>query len=157
MNLTFLIPGKVRESFLSLGYQEYLKRIQGYGKARLVFLPEERISSPTKSLIEKALDKEAERALSLIKEKDILVLLDVHADTIDSAAFAKKLGDLSSKRANVFFYVGSSYGLSDKMRKRADFSFSLSPMTFTHYLAMLLLLEQVYRAMKILAGETYDK
>ncbi len=157
MNLTFLIPGKARESFLTLGYQEYLKRIQGFGKARLVFLPEERIPTPSKSLVERALEKEAERALSMIKEKDLLVLLDIHAALIDSAGLARKLGDLSSRRANVFFYVGSSYGLSDTLRKRADFSFSLSKLTFTHYLAMLLLLEQVYRSLKILSGEEYDK
>lgn len=157
MNLTFLVPGKAREPFLSLGYQEYLKRINGYGKARIVFLPEERISSPQPAFIEKALDKEADRVLAQVHEKDLLVLLDIHAPMVDSRQLASRLGGLSARRSNLFFYVGSSYGMSDRLRKRADFAFSLSPLTFTHYLAFLLLLEQVYRSLKILTGEEYDK
>lgn len=156
MNFTFLIPGKAREEFLQKGYAEYLKRIQGYGKARIVYLPEERIAKESPALIQRALHKEAQRALALVKE-DALVLLDVHAKLLDSQKLAASLERLFARKGNIFFYVGSSYGLDDALRQRADLSFSLSPLTFTHYLAMLLLLEQVYRSLKILAGENYDK
>lgn len=157
MNLTFLVPGKAREDFLVSGYREYLKRLSGYAKTDLVFLPEEKTGRGNAAEIAKALDKEADRVLSRLREKDLLVLLDIHAPEIDSQGLADSLSSLSAKRSNIVFCLGSSHGLSDRLRKRADFSFSLSKMTFTHYLALLLLLEQVYRAMKMLAGETYDK
>lgn len=157
MNLTFLIPGKCREKYLQAGYDEYVKRLSGYAKTTVTFLPEERRYDNDRSSVQKALEKEADRVLSLLKEKDRVVLLDVHARPVDSKALAVRLKALQDQSASLVFVLGSSNGLSDRLRKRADFAFALSPMTFTHYLALLLLLEQVYRAMKINAGEKYDK
>jgi len=158
MTIRFMLPGKCRESFLVSGYNEYLKRISKFAKVSLVNLTEEPLNSkPSPIEIQKALDKEALRALNQVKNSDVLILLDVHASLPTSEELASEIKKLSERSGNLIFLLGSSYGLSDLLRKRADYSFSLSKMTFTHYLAMLLTLEQVYRSLKINSGETYNK
>lgn len=157
MNIRFLIPGRCREKFISDGVEEYLKRLSKYAKVSLTYLSEESISSPQTSLIQKALQAEAKRALKLIKDDDVLFLCDIHGKRFDSSSFSQIFKEKSSNRGNFVFLFGSSYGLDDSLRKRADVSFTLSDFTFTHYMALLLVVEQVYRSMKILNGETYDK
>lgn len=157
MNIRFLIPGRCREKFISDGVEEYLKRLSKYAKVSLAYLSEESISSPQTSLIQKALQAEAKRALKLIKDDDVLFLCDIHGKRFDSSSFSQIIKEKSSNRGNFVFLFGSSYGLDDSLRKRADVSFTLSDFTFTHYMALLLVVEQVYRSMKILNGETYDK
>ncbi|MFA6829576.1 MAG: 23S rRNA (pseudouridine(1915)-N(3))-methyltransferase RlmH [Bacilli bacterium] len=158
MTLKFLLPGKAREKFIKDGYQEYLKRLSRFAKLSLINLNEEPLSSsPNEKEISLALKKEAVRAMNQIKEDDILFLVDIHGPLLSSQELAEKISQASRKNGNLVFLLGSSYGLDDSLRKRANYSFSLSNMTFTHYMAMLLTLEQVYRAMKINSGEAYDK
>ncbi len=158
MNIRFLIPGKCREKYIQQGVDEYLKRIGKYAKVSLIYLPEENLpSEPNAAQIAKALDTEAKRALKMIKDDEILFLVDIHAKKMDTSAFAASIREKSEKNGNFVFLFGSSYGLDDSLRKRADISFSLSDFTFTHYMALMLTVEQVYRAMKINRGETYDK
>lgn len=157
MTIRFLIFGKAREEYLKSGYSEYLKRLSKYGKVSIEYLTEENIKTVNDSNIQKALDIEANRALNQIKDSDYLCLCDIHAKAYDTATFALKLKDITDKNGNLVFLFGSSYGLSDILRKRANFSFSLSNMTFTHYMALLITMEQVYRGMKINHNEVYDK
>ena len=158
MTFKFLIPGKLKDRYLQEGCQEYLKRLSKYGKMTLSFLPEEPVSpSMTKSQREKALQIEAKRALSQISEDDILFLVDIHGKELTTEEFASLMKEKMAKNGNFVFLFGSSFGLDDSLRKRANVSFSLSKLTFTHYMALYLTLEQCYRAMKILKGESYDK
>ena len=158
MNIRFLIPGKCRETYIKDGIDEYIKRISRFGKVSLTYLTEESLpSNPSQAQIDKALDIEADRALKQIKEDEILFLVDIHGKRLDSASFASLFQQYQEKNGNFVFLFGSSFGLSDKLRKRANVSFTLSDFTFTHYMACLLTTEQVYRALKILHGETYDK
>lgn len=157
MNIRFIIFGKAREDFLKFGYQEYVKRLSKYAKVTIDSLPEENIKEMNENYINRALDIEAKKALNQIKENDFLCLCDIHAKKYDSIAFASKMKEITNKNGNIVFLFGSSYGLSNILRKRANFSFSLSDMTFTHYMALLITLEQVYRSMKINNNEIYDK
>lgn len=158
MNLRFFLFGKAREKFYLLGYDEYLKRLSRFAKTSIVTFEEETLpSKPSEKEIKAALDKEADRVLRQIKEDEILFLVDIHAPLFSSARLAQEIQRMSERNGNFVLVIGSSYGLSDKLRKRADVSFSLSEMTFTHYMALLLTMEQVYRAMKINSGEAYDK
>ena len=158
MNYRFLLPGKMKEDFLIEGSQEYLKRISKYGKVSVVPLKEESLpQNPSDGEIQKALKKEAERNLKLIKSEEKVVLFDVHGKELDSKQFASSLKELSMRSGSIVFLFGSSYGMEDSERKRADLSLSLSKLTFTHYMAFFLATEQVYRAIKINNGETYDK
>jgi len=158
MTFRFLYFGKPREDYLILGIREYEKRLSKYGKVVLESLPEERLSGrPSEGEIAAALEKEARRASLRLKEGEALLVADVHAPLLSSSSFQDRIDSLTARRGMLVFLFGSSYGLSDSLRKRADFLFSLSPLTFTHYQALLLTLEQVYRTEKSLHGETYDK
>lgn len=158
MNIRFLIPGKIRDKNLMAEVDEYVKRLSKYAKVNLAFLSEELLSDhPSEAEIKKALCREAERALKQIKEDEYLILIDVHGKIVDSKEYASLLDQATSRNGNLTFLFGSSYGLEDSLRKRADLSISLSPLTFTHYIALFLVLEQTYRAFKINRGEKYDK
>lgn len=158
MNIRFLIPGKCREKFVKDGYDEYLKRLSKFAKVSLVYLSEESLpDSPTKTQIDKALKTEASKIIKQIKDDECLFLVDIHSKNIASEELARQIEAKTKTNGNLVFLVGSSYGLDDLLRKRANFSFSLGNMTYTHYMAMLLVIEQVYRSMKIIRGEAYDK
>ena len=158
MNIRFLIPGKCREKYITDGQNEYLKRLSKYGKISLVSLEEESLpSSPSDAQIKKALSIEADRALKQIKDDECLFLVDIHAKNPSTKTLADKIKEKMKTNGKLVFLVGSSYGLDDKLRKRANYSFSLGEMTYTHYMAMMLVIEQVYRSMKIIRGEAYDK
>ncbi len=159
MKLQFFLIGKAKEPFLKEGYQEYLKRLSGYAKTTLVFIPEESLSeNPSSEEINKALDIEADKALNQIKDNDLLILLDLHGKEYTSEEFASLLkGEIDHGASSLVFLVGSSCGISDLLRKRAAYKVSFGKMTTTHPLALLLALEQVYRAFKINAGEKYHK
>ncbi len=152
INCRFLIPGRKKDDYLQEGYGEYLKRLSSFGKFTIEYLPEEKGSS-----VEDALEKEGKNALRRIKDDEIVFLLDVRAKEMSSEEFASKLEDYMVRNSRFVFVLGSSNGLSDSLRKRADCSFSLSQMTFTHYSALLMVLEQVYRAMMTNSGQTYAK
>lgn len=157
MNIRFLIPGKCREKYIKDGYDEYLKRLSRFAKVSLEYLPEEIMSNNSESEISKALKKEAANALKRIKDDEVLFIVDIHGKSYDSKEFASLIDDQSKKNGNLVFLLGSSYGLDDSIRKRANVSFSLSKLSFTHYMALFLTMEQVYRSMKINRGENYDK
>lgn len=158
MNFRFLVPGKAREAFLLSGYQEYLKRLSKYAKCEIISLPEEPLGKKASAKeISAALKKEADRRRKQIKESDYVFLIDIHGKEYSSREFASLLSQATSRNGNIDFVFGSSRGLDDSLRKRADSSLSLSNLTFTHYRALLLVLEQVYRARKINSGESYDK
>lgn len=158
MNIRFLIPGKCREKYINDGIEEYLKRLSKYAKISLIYLTEESLTDkPNQKQIENALKCEAARALKNIKDDEVVFLVDIHAKKYDTKQFANILKEKTSTNGNVVFLFGSSYGLDDSLRKRANVSFSLSDLTFTHYMALLLVTEQVYRAVKINNGESYDK
>lgn len=157
MTIRFLIFGKAREDYLKSGFQEYTKRLSKYAKVSLVSLNEEPIRNPTPGNIQKALDVEADRVLNQIRNDDFVFLSDIHGKRFDSDSFASKIEEASGHNGNLVFVFGSSYGLGDRLRQRADVSFTLSDLTFTHYLALLITMEQVYRSMKIIHHEIYDK
>ena len=121
MNIRFLIPGKCREKYIIDGQNEYLKRLSKYGKISLVSLEEESLpSSPSDAQIKKALSIEADRALKQIKDDECLFLVDIHAKNPSTKTLADKIEEKMKTNGNLVFLVGSSYGLDDKLRKRAN-------------------------------------
>lgn len=159
IKLRLILIGKVREPYLKSGYEEYLKRLSKYAKTEIEYVDEARLpSSPSQGQISKALDEEAERVLQRLKNNDVLYLADLHGKEMTSEEFASYLQKETDNGVSSFvFVIGSSYGLSDKLREKAKGKFCLSKLTFTHPLTLLLLLEQIYRAFKINSGETYQK
>ena len=158
MKIRFIIPGKDKKGFLSLGYKDYLTKISKYSKVSIEYVYEKSyLSIPSEKEIEDGLIKEGENILKLITDKEFVFLIDIHSSELDTLSFARLLKDTYSINGNIVFVFGSSYGLSPLLRKRANYSLSLSRLTFTHYEALLITLEQVYRAFKINNNEVYDK
>ena len=157
MNIRFIIPGKNRSDSLSDLYADYLKRISKYAKVTLQYIKEETPKSDSQKDILIALDNEAAVVFKSLKKDDFLILSDIHSSMLDSKNFASQMEKISLTNTNLVFYIGSSNGISDRLRERANFSFSLSKLTFTHYHALLLVLEQVYRSFLIRNNKPYDK
>ena len=154
MKLSFLLTGKTESASLIKEMSVYEDRIKRYSAYSRIEIPElKRIASLSKDEIKQ---REGENILKYIKPQDQVVLLDVAGKTQTSEEFAdfiEKRGVYGAK--SLIFVVGGAYGFSDEVYERADYKLSLSPMTFSHQLARLLFLEQLYRAFTIIRGEPY--
>ena len=158
MRIKIYAIGKVKD-FYKLGVDEYIKRLSPYCKIEVIELKDESISDkPHPSEISKAVDNEGRRVLTLLKDNEYLIGLDLNKKELSSEEFASYLNkELESHGSTISFVIGGSYGLSDELKNRVNNSICLSKMTFPHQLARLILLEQIYRAFKILNNETYHK
>lgn len=156
MNIKIIALGKIKEKFLKDGIEEFLKRLRPYAGVEIIELSPVEIKD--ENLISKALDDEAEKILSYIKQQSFVITLEIQGKMLSSEEFAAKINELSNQGiGELIFVIGSSCGLSPKVSARANFKLSMSKMTFLHQFARLLLVEQIYRAFKILKGETYHK
>lgn len=159
MKFKLIVVGKIKEKSLKDLINEYLKRIGGYLTIELNELVDEPIkNNPSDGDIEIAKNKEGEKILKLISPKDHVITFDLNKKEYDSVQFAK----LFEKKCDMYnghlvFVIGGSYGLSDNVKARANDSLSLSKMTFPHQLFRLIVLEQIYRAIKINNNEVYHK
>lgn len=159
MNIKIITVGKLKEKYLRNGVQEYVKRLGAYAHVELIEVPDEKIPN-NPSLAEETLvkSKEGRKILDHVKQNDFMILLDVASREMDSVAFSqyieKKMIDGYS---TIDFVIGGSLGHGDDVLARADFKLSFSPMTFPHQLMRLILVEQIYRAFKIMKNETYHK
>ena len=151
--------GKLREAFWREAVAEYCKRLSAFCKLNIIELNEEMLSSsPSDKEILHALDAEAVMAQKYITDKSYVIALCVEGRQMSSEALSKKLEDIAVNGAgDVVFVIGSSYGLSDKIKKRANYKLSFSEFTFPHQLMRVLLTEQLYRAYTIQKGTKYHK
>lgn len=158
MNIKIYCIGKIKD-FYKTGVDEYVKRLSSYAKVEIIELKDESIvDRPSDKEIEKAKNVECSRVLKLLKPNEYLIGLDLNKKEMGSIEFSKYLSDkMNASGANLSFVIGGSYGLSDELKMRLNDSLSFSKMTFPHQLARLILLEQIYRAFKILNNETYHK
>ena len=156
MKIKVIATGKIKEKFLKDGIEEFLKRLTPYANVEVIELSPVEIKD--ENLIEKALDEEGEKILALIKPHSYVITLEIKGKMLSSEELAEKIQSLTNDGVGeIIFVIGSSYGLSKNVSNRADFKLSMSKMTFLHQLARLLLVEQIYRAFKIIKGETYHK
>lgn len=145
MKITFIVVGKLKDRFLVEGVAEYLKRLRKFATVEVREIPEQR-----------TVEEEGQKLLSLVPQSSWLCVLDVAGASLSSEDFAKKIAALAlDGMSNLSFVIGGAFGLSDELRRAADFRLSLSQMTFTHQLARLILAEQIYRAFKINRNEPY--
>lgn len=145
--------GKIKDKHLLALIEDYQKKINRYHKFEIVEVKDEPIRDNEKEV----LDIEAKRALNLIQPQDYVILLDLHGKEIDSISFAKKIDKLFINNSRIVFVIGGSLGLGEELIKRSNERLKLSEMTFLHGMTRLILVEQVYRAFKILNNETYHK
>lgn len=159
LQVKLIVVGKLKETFHKEEVNEYQKRLSRFVNLSIIEVDEEKIKDGAKKKEEELiLKKEGESLLKQIKLDDYVILLDLHGKEIDSIDFAKKLEDIKTNgKSSISFVIGGSLGLSDDVRNRANFKLKLSPMTFTHQMTRIIILEQIYRACKINANETYHK
>ena len=156
MKIKIIALGKIKEKFLKDGIEEFLKRLSPYATVEVVELTPVEIKD--ENLTAKALDQEAEKILSYIKPNSYVITMEIQGRQLSSEDFAQKINEITNTGVGeLVFVIGSSCGLSSLVSQRADFKLSISKMTFLHQFARLLLVEQIYRAFKILKNETYHK
>ena len=158
-DITLIAMGKLKEKFYLSAASEYAKRLSGYCRFTLLELPEVRLpENPSAAEIQAGLEKEAELIFSKVPKGTWLCVFTPEGKELSSEAFAEKLaGVKNSGKSSACFLIGSSFGMAQRVKERADFRLSMSPMTFPHHLARIMVLEQLYRAEAIQAGSKYHK
>lgn len=160
MKISIIAVGKIKEKYFIDAVSEYKKRLQAYAEIEIIEVADEKIPDKA-SLKEEELikRKEGDKLLQKIKKNDFVVLLDLHGKEMDSISFSNFLDNKMTEGVSSFsFVIGGSLGLSKEVIERANFRcLCLSPMTFTHQFTRVIILEQIYRAFKILHHETYHK
>ena len=156
MKIKIIALGKIKEKFLKDGIDEFLKRLTPYSTVEIIELNPVEIKD--ENLTQRALDEEGEKILSLIKPQSYVITLEIKGSMLSSEGLAQKIENLTNEGVQeVVFIIGSSCGISKNVSKRADFKLSMSKMTFLHQFARLIIVEQIYRAFKIIRKETYHK
>lgn len=159
MQLAVIALGKLKSRALEELTREYEKRLKGYVDLEIIELKDERaperLSEKEK---EQVLEREADRILKKIRPEDICIPLVIEGKTMDSVSFSERLyGMIEQARGRVVFVIGSSMGMSPRVKARGDLALSFSPMTLPHTLMRPVLLEQIYRACRIHSGHSYHK
>ena len=156
--ITVLCVGKLKEKFYADAAAEYIKRLSRYCKIEVTELPETRLpEDPSPAEIKRALAAEG-NAIRQKLEGGAVVAMCIEGQTCSSEALSKKLAAFALEgKSKVTFLIGGSFGLDETLKKQADWRLSMSPMTFPHHLARVMLLEQIYRACQIAEGTRYHK
>ena len=157
--ITLIAMGKLKEKFYISAASEYEKRMKGFCQFNLIELPEVRLpENPSPAEISAALEKEAEIILTKIPKGAWFCALTPDGSLLSSEKLAVKMKEVKlSGKSSACFLIGSSFGMSPRIKSLADLKLSMSPMTFPHNLARVMVLEQLYRAEAIQAGSKYHK
>ena len=142
MNINILLEGKIKEPYFKLGIDEFKKRLTGYTSLKII---------ETDSILN--------FAQTNIKQNSYLITLEIEGKSLSSPEFAQKIKEIEQDGGynEIIFAIGGSNGLPDEIRNKSNFKFSMSKLTFLHQEAVFILIEQIYRAYKILNNETYHK
>ena len=157
--VSVICVGKLKEKFYAQATAEYAKRLSRFCKLEILELPESRLSdSPSPAEISQALAAEAALIEATLPKGGALIAMCIEGEELSSPQLAEKMRQFAlSGVSNLTFLIGGSVGLSPAIKAQADFRLSMSPMTFPHHLARVMLLEQIYRAYQINAGTKYHK
>ena len=159
MRVNIICVGKVKEKFFRDAIDEYSKRLSRYVKLEIIEVPDEKTPDGASDALNAGILKtEGERILSKIKESDVVCTLEIKGKKFSSEELSQWIeGQGIAGHSSICFIIGGSLGLSDEVSKRADLKLSFSDMTFPHQLMRVILLEQIYRAEKIISKEPYHK
>lgn len=157
--VTVLCVGKLKERFYADAAAEYVKRLQRYCKLEIIELPEQRLpEDPSPAEIQRALRAEGAAIREKLPKGGAVVALCIEGKPCSSEELSRRMADFGIQgRTQVTFIIGDSFGLDEDVKKQADWRLSMSPMTFPHHLARVMLLEQIYRACQIAEGTKYHK
>lgn len=159
MKITIAAVGKLKEKYLKEAISEYSKRLSRFAEVEIIEVDDEyapdSLSEAQESQVKK---KEAEKILKRVKQGSYVILLDLAGEQTTSSGFSAKIENIMlSGNSHITFIIGGSLGLDQSLISIADYRLCLSKMTYPHQLARVILMEQVYRAFKIIKNETYHK
>lgn len=159
MNITIISVGKLKEKYLKQAIDEYSKRLTRYCKLQIIELPDEKTPDNASEKEELQIkEREGQLILSKIKDNMFVVAMDLKGKQITSEEFGAFIDNCGvTGSSNIVFIIGGSLGLSQEVIKRANYKLCFSKMTFPHQLFRVMLLEQIYRAFRIIKGEPYHK
>ncbi|MBP3821197.1 23S rRNA (pseudouridine(1915)-N(3))-methyltransferase RlmH [bacterium] len=156
MKIKIIALGKIKEKFIKSGIDEFLKRLNPFTQVEIIEINP--IEVKDINIKDKVLLQEGEKILSYIKPTDYLITMEIKGKEFSSEEFAQYITKLTnSGEQEIVFVIGSSYGIGKNVSQRANLKMSMSKMTFLHEFARLILIEQIYRAYKIIQGATYHK
>ena len=157
--VTVLCVGKLKEKFYLEAAAEYVKRLQRFCTLELVELPESRLpESPSPAEVQRALAAEAVAIRERLPRGGAIIALCIEGKPCSSVELSRRMEELAvAGKTQLTFLIGGSVGLDESLKQQADWQLSMSPMTFPHHLARIMLLEQIYRAYQISAGTKYHK
>ncbi|RCW63381.1 23S rRNA (pseudouridine(1915)-N(3))-methyltransferase RlmH [Saliterribacillus persicus] len=159
MKITIISVGKLKEKYLKQGIAEYVKRLGAYTNMELIEVADEKApENMSEADQEEVKNKEGKKILSKISPDSYIISLEIMGQMVTSEKFAEKIDQLMIHgKSKIVFVIGGSLGLSDEVKERSDYALSFSKMTLPHQLMRLVLVEQVYRAFRIMRGEPYHK
>lgn len=157
--ITVLCVGKLKERFYQEAAAEYVKRLGRHCKLDVVELPESRLpEDPSPGEIQRALAAEAAVIREKLPRGGAVIALCIEGKPCSSVELSRRMQELAvSGKSQLTFLIGGSVGLAEDLKRQADWRLSMSPMTFPHHLARIMLLEQIYRACQIASGTKYHK
>ena len=158
LKVKLIVVGTLKEDYLRAAAAEYEKRLGAFCRFETVQLKEERLSeSPSQNEIKSALEREAVKIIEQIPSSAFCIALCVEGKQLSSEELAEKLESVSMEKSEICMVIGSSYGLSDIVKQRADMRLSVSRLTFPHQLMRVILLEAIYRSYTIIHNKRYHK
>jgi 23S rRNA (pseudouridine1915-N3)-methyltransferase len=159
MEINIIAVGKLKEKYLQDGIDEYIKRLSKFAKVNIIEIQDEKVKENLSfKEMEKIKQIEGNKILSHIKSKDYIISLALNGKTLDSVEFSETLSKtMIDGYSSITFIIGASLGLSQEVIDKSDLKLSFSKFTFPHQLMRLILIEQIYRAFKIINNETYHK
>lgn len=159
MNIDIISVGKLKEDYLKSGINEFLKRMNTYAKISITEIPDEKApENMSDAELERVKSIEGQKILAKLKESSYVIALAIEGKQLSSEAFAAQIDKLMTDGyGDITFIIGGSNGLSDEVLSRAQYLLSFSKMTFPHQLMRLILMEQIYRAFRIMNNHPYHK
>lgn len=159
MKVKIIAVGKLKEKYLKDGIAEYGKRMSRFAKFEIVELPDEKIpDNASEAQNHQIMEKEGDRILAKISERDYVIVLAIEGKQFPSEEFSRIIADTTLRGySDIVFVIGGSLGLADKVKKRANLKMSFGLLTLPHQLMRLVLAEQIYRAFMIQQGSPYHK
>lgn len=157
--VTVLCVGKLKEKFYIDTAAEYVKRLQRHCKLELIELPEQRLpDDPSSAEIQKALRTEGDAIREKLPKGGAVIALCIEGRPCSSEELSRRMAEFGVQgKTQLTFLIGGSVGLDEDLKRQADWRLSMSPMTFPHHMARIMLLEQIYRAYQIAGGTKYHK
>lgn len=159
LSIKIIVTGDLKESYLREAIKEYQKRLSAWCKIEEIVLKEEKLpENPTQAQISKALCAEGGRIFEKISPRAYVIAMCIEGKMLSSTELADKISEVTGLgKSEIVFIIGSSFGLSDEVKARADLKLSISRLTFPHQLLRVILHETIYRSLSIINGTKYHK